>query len=242
MTVEITHYLADGATPYTAKDWPNIFGGQTGTAEKFGFRNTDERNWGALAIALAAIPDNDGIDIARIGRDTATLSPPFNIAASLAGSDGVWGATGIVFYVITAFNGTGETIASLEKRVNVTDISKHVALTWDEITGATGYKVFRSTSSGVYGATSRRATVSGGGNNFYDDTGGSLSSGTPPSANTTGGAGPAYGTPPALDTASLAVSAVKIGEMVFYWVNRVTTVGMANAGNPRQWDVVVEEA
>ena len=62
----------------------------------------------------------------------------------------------------------------------------------------------------------------------------------PATTNTTGGAGPTYGTPPAgLNTAvapfliGQSPGTLEIGEMAFYWVNRVVPSNSTPAGNPR---------
>jgi hypothetical protein len=172
----------------------------------------------------------------RIGTDTATISRPYGLTAALsgAGAGGVWTETGLKYYVLTAYNATGETIRSAEVSINVDVTTKKVTITWTPVTGATGYKVFRSTAAGSYGATSLRATVAGQQSNQYVDDGGSLSAGSPPSANTTGGAAPGYGTPPTLGTSPISIGTLAIGQEWFYWVNRVVPGGTSETGNPRR--------
>ncbi len=236
MPASLTHLAKDGATEISGKQWPDAFAGQTQTAEKFAIRNTSDRVLSPLELAIVGITGNDGSTMIRIGADMATISRPYGVAAALsgAGAGGVWGTTGIRYYVLTAYNATGETIRSAEVNVNVDDATKKVTISWTPVAGATGYKLFRSTAAGSYGATSLRANIAGGSSNQYVDDGGNLSAGTPPSTNTTGGAAPNYGTPPTLGTSPLTIPSLAIGQEWFYWVNRVVPGGTSDAGNPRQ--------
>src|SRR4030095_8917438 len=106
-------------------------------------------------------------------------------------------------------------------------------LAWTQVPGATGYRVWRSTTSGTYGPTALRSTIVGGAVVSFIDDGAALSSGTDPTANTSGGAGPAYGTPPALGLPPLSLGTIPIGKQVFFWVNRVIPGATAEAGNDR---------
>jgi hypothetical protein len=177
--------------------------------------------------------------MARIGLDVTTVLPPYGLALALsaAGAGGVWGATGLEYYVVTAYNGTGETTPCVEVGVNVDVVTKKVTVTWTPVAGATGYKVYRTTTPGTYGASSLRDTVPGESSDEYVDDGDALSAGTPPSANTTAGAAPNYGTPPTLDVTPLAIGDLQIGQCVAYWVNWVISGGTAESGNPRQFTI-----
>jgi len=237
--MQIKHFDNDGATVISSQDWANMFAGTTATARKFAFRNVDIIDWAGVQLQAIAVGDSDGIDIARWALDTATLSPPFNVA-SVAASGGSF-AAGTFYYVVTAFNATGETIASFEVS-SVAASGDKVTVSWDEISGASGYRLYRSTTAGTYGASSKVGSdITPGSTTSVEDSGSATGTGTPATTNTTGGVGPNYGTAPALGVIAVAVGTVEIGRMVFYWVNRVASAGMVNEGNPRLWDIEIAE-
>ena len=230
------HYSADGATQITGISLAKAYAGATQTAKKFYLQNVGDRASDPEELRIGEVSGNDGSPMIRIGLDVDSVMPPFGLAAVLGATaqGGVWGATGLVYWVVVAVNATGETVASLEVSVNVDDTTKKVTLDWEQSPGATGYKVFRTTDPGVYGASSRRATLSGIGSTTYVDDGDALASGTPLTENTTGGAAPTYGTPPTLGTAALVLGEIAIGQWVCYWLNRVVPAATPELGNPRQ--------
>lgn len=76
-------------------------------------------------------------------------------------------ANGTYYYVVSALDETGETLKGTESAaVTVTGANNAVDLTWTAVTGATSYKIFRTTSSGSYGATSKLGTSA---TNSYKD-------------------------------------------------------------------------
>lgn len=241
MAATVKFLEADGVTvPPSTVDLGHAVAGITQTARKFGMENTADRVLGASPfigseLARAAYGTNDGVDQLRIGLDTATLSAPYGVTHILgaAGDGGVWSGTGNIFHRITAQNATGETIGSVEVMTTVDVTTKRITLGWTQVTGATGYRVWRSTTSGVYGATALRTTIVGGATITFIDNGAALSAGTIPTANTSGGAGPAYGTPPTLDLPPLSLGSVPIGKQIFFWVNRVIPGATAEVGNDR---------
>ena len=223
MGLILQHLSADDFTQITGDAWPLAKAGDTQTAGKFFVQNVGDRSSLTLGLAIAAVGSNDGSTMARIGLDTASVMPPYGLSYTLTatGAGGAWGTPQTVYYMLTATNALGETVASLELAATIDDATKKVVPTWLEPTGATGYKLYRSATSGTYGASSLRATISGGGTLTYTDDGSACSSGSPPTANTTGGAGPAYGTPPTLDTAALNLGVLAVGQSACYWVNWV---------------------
>lgn len=250
MAAIVQHFLADGATAITGVQLVNILAGVTGTALKFGVKNVGDRALGNafdsatnITAAIGAVPGNDGSTRLRAALDTSgTLSPPWNFAGVLGptADGGVWGATGQYGWVIVSVNGTGATVGSTEITVQVDDVTKRVTLTWDAVTGATSYRIYRTATPGTYGATTLRTTIGSGLTVTFTDDGTAAGAGTPALTNTTGGAGPTYGTPPAgLNTAvapfliGQAPGTLEMGEMDFYWVNRVVPSNSTPAGNPR---------
>lgn len=235
MTTALKHLSSDGASLISGYDWGTVQAGAAVIAKKFGLENTSDRALGgsALLMALAAIAGNDGSDFFQCALDTATISRPFNLAASVGGSGGSWGATGLVYYVLTATNATGETVASAEIAANVDVVTKKVTLTWDEVTGAAGYKLYRSTSSGTYTTPALRTTIGSGATLTYIDDGSACGAGSPPSANTTGGAATAYGTPPTAGPGPLSFGVLAIGQQAFYWMYCTVGAGASEVGNDR---------
>jgi hypothetical protein len=250
MAAIVQHFLADGATAITGVQLSNILAGTTGTPLKFGVKNVGDRPLGNafnsatnVTLSIVATPGNDGSTRFRAAADASgTLSPPFGFTATLgaAADGGVWGATGEYEYVAVAKNGTGATIGSSGVTVQVDDTTKRVTLAAPGVTGATTYDLYRTATPGTYGASTFLANVGAGAINFVDD-GSATGAGTPPLTNTTGGAGPTYGTPPAgLNTAvspfliGQSPGTLEVGEMDFYWINRVVPSNSTPAGNPRQ--------
>lgn len=89
------------------------------------------------------------------------------------------------YYVITAINpangGAGETLPSVELVIPAT-LNQKITLTWSVVVGATGYKIYRGTSSG---GELLLATIASGSTNSYVDTGSVTPAGGLPAADTT---------------------------------------------------------
>jgi hypothetical protein len=236
MGLILKHVDKSGAVQITSKAWPDAFAGVAQAAEKFFVQNTGDRDSLNLALSLVQAGDSDGSSMMRLGLDTATVLPPYGLAAALsaAGVGGVFGATGVYGYVVTAFNGTGETQGSVEVSVNVDVTTKKVTLTWQQSPNASGYYVYRTPTPGTYGATTRRATINSGSSTTFVDDGAACAAGTPPQENTTAGAAPTYGSAPTLGAGPLSIGILKIGQWACYWANRVISAGTPEAGNPRQ--------
>lgn len=244
MPASLKHFDLSGGVQITEKDWPDAIAGAIQTAEKFFAENNGDRVLNNLLLKILAVGINDGSTQMRIGTDVVTLSTPFGFAAALtgAGAGGVWSGTGIRGYRITGINATGETIGSLEVTANVDDTTKKVNLSWTLLTGATGYRIYRTDTPGVYGASSLRVIIGSGSTIVFTDDGGATTAGTLPTTNTTGGAGPTFGTPPALGTVTLVAGNLAIGQQYIYWVNRVVPAGASEIGNPRAAQLKFEES
>jgi hypothetical protein len=109
------------------------------------------------------------------------LSAP--VLASAAASAGGTLAAGTYRYVVTAINGRGETVASNE--VSGTTATTNLTLnpTWAAVTGATGYRVYRSAIGGAAGSEHLLATV-GAVLTYADNGSATPGSQVPPTANT----------------------------------------------------------
>ncbi len=89
------------------------------------------------------------------------------------------------YYKIAAYNANGTTAGSAEVSAAVA-ANGSVLLTWQPIPGATGYKVYRATSSnGQNGATSLVTTIASATTASYTDTGAATTTGACPSSDTT---------------------------------------------------------
>jgi hypothetical protein len=101
--------------------------------------------------------------------------------ASTTGGNLTGGQT--YYYEITATNSTGETTVSVEKSYAVPSgtNTNQITVNWTAVTGATGYKIYRGTSSG---AEQLLATV--GAVTSYADTSNTTPSGNAPATNSSG--------------------------------------------------------
>jgi len=106
------------------------------------------------------------------------LPPTFNAPTQQAGGSF---AANTYYWVVTAVNGNGETIASTQATLAVS-LNNEVLLSWNTIAGATSYNLYRSTSSGSYVSPALVATGIRATN--YTDTGAALSAGAPPNSST----------------------------------------------------------
>ena len=107
------------------------------------------------------------------------LTAPTTPAAAKA--DGGSLADDEYFYVITALDSQGrETAQSTEVSDTTETTNNTVDLSWDAEEGAASYKIYRSTTTATYGASSFLAEVQVP--SYSDDGGTALSSGSPPSA------------------------------------------------------------
>lgn len=190
----------DGASQLPATfDLGHAVAGREQTPRKQAVENIDVRILGASPfngsvlrrLAIAAGLD-DGTEQFQIALDTATLSAPYGPVTAALGptaDGGVWGSTGNKFYRVTARNADGETIGSVEVVVFVDDVTKRVTVAWAQVAGASGYGVWRSEASGVYGPNALRADIVGGAVTSFIDNGTAPGAGTIPTVNTTGGWG-----------------------------------------------------
>lgn len=86
------------------------------------------------------------------------LSPPVQSALATAASGGTITA-GTYRYVVTAINANGETTASNEQTITTTGSTSTVTVTWTAVTGATGYKLYKTAAGGGTGTELLYKTV-----------------------------------------------------------------------------------
>lgn len=104
----------------------------------------------------------------------SSLTTPGTVTATPSASGGTV-AAGTYYYKVTALGGGGETVASPEATATTTGSTSSVALSWTAVTGATGYRIYKGSSTGAENTYFTSAT------NSFTDVGGSGTSGTVPS-------------------------------------------------------------
>jgi hypothetical protein len=106
------------------------------------------------------------------------LTPPSGLSVSTT-TGGNWSATGTYYYVVTALDPNNLSSAkSTEVSCTISATSEACVISWNSVSGATKYRVWRGTSSGGENQYFETTTTS------YTDTGTTGTSGTPPSAPT----------------------------------------------------------
>ena len=149
------------------------------------------------------------IDTTYGGTQPPTLSTP--TTATTGGTL----AAATYYYKVTAIVAGGETAASAEKSVATTGTTSKNTLSWTAVTGASGYKVYRSTTAGNEKFLTALSAVT-----TYADTGGTTTSTNAPTSSTV----------PSIDTGYVTV-----------WNPTNTTCWlrwMAQAGNQNvQWTI-----
>lgn len=86
------------------------------------------------------------------------LPAPVQSATSTAASGGTI-AAGTYRYVVTAINANGETTASNEQTQVTTGSTSTVTVSWGAVTGATGYKLYKTAAGGATGTELLYKTV-----------------------------------------------------------------------------------
>jgi hypothetical protein len=231
----------DGFTELSSVNFGAVESGQDSDDKKFFIQNDKDR----VVSLQAAISQNDSSDLynyLKWALDTVTLSCPYNVAlVSLTG--GILAANTTYHYRITAYNAIGETVGSIEKSITTTSVKKTVSLSWDVISGATGYIVYRTTSQGDYTDAYLYDTGSGAVATWVDD-------GTEvpasslvvdiPEENTTAGDSPAYGSAPSMSAGTLSFS-LEPGEQKAIWAEADLPLGLLESDNPRIATLAISE-
>jgi len=115
---------------------------------KLSKRDTGDLNWGAGA--------NANLDLLDKHAQMKLLRPPRSFLASLGSGAAGANLSGntTYFYKITAYNAAGETTENqiptiLEAQVTEPAVPVPILLQWDTVKGASGYKIYKSTSTGT---------------------------------------------------------------------------------------------
>lgn len=145
----------------------------------------NKQRYGLLMVYfVGAYPrwcEDDRVSTYTATTDTTGLATPVAVTPTTATTGGTLAAA-TYYYKVTALNATGETPGSNQVSKVTTGSTSTTTTTWGAITGATGYKIYRSTSSGAehYLATVGAVTT-------YTDTGASTTGVVCPTVDTTRG-------------------------------------------------------
>ena len=111
--------------------------------------------------------------------------PTLNVPTTSSSGSLTSGTT--YYYVLTATNTQGETMASSSVNATPSAGNLTVNLTWTQVTGATGYKLYRNTSNSFTSGSLLLATMINGTTTSYIDSGSATAAGLPPTAPTGAG-------------------------------------------------------
>lgn len=178
-----------------------ILDGAAGFGETQSSTSTPHYGWGFGEIAttrkdltisrtFTALEDN--AQTMSLRYDTSgvtfagTLAAPVLAAPTTATTGGSLAAS-TYYYKVTALNAAGETVGSNQVSQITTGATSTVGLSWAAIAGATGYKVYRSTTTNGQ-STSPALVATLGAVTAYTDTGTAVSAGAVPATNTATGA------------------------------------------------------
>lgn len=125
------------------------------------YRSTDSGNYGKTSL-VGIVDSGAATTFTDNGR-----APVLN---ALTSNTGGTMAAGTYFYIVRAFDASGERAASNEQPITLA-AGRRVDLSWSAVTGATGYRIYRSTLSGGHGASSLVMTINSGATTTYQDNG-----------------------------------------------------------------------
>ena len=111
------------------------------------------------------------------------LTAPGGFSVTAVATGGTF-AAGAYFWQVTATNAAGETIGSTERTATLV-LNGSANLAWNRVPGATGYKVYRATTTGTENVSPALvATIGSGTTLTYTDTGTATSAGAVPATST----------------------------------------------------------
>jgi peptidoglycan/xylan/chitin deacetylase (PgdA/CDA1 family) len=165
--------LEAGAGPTGASCWLRA---QTGTNSATWAHSADSHG-GANAETVTIGTYVDGDQKLVSVQDPVVAKP--TLGAPATATTGGTLAAGTWFYRLTATSATGETLPSAEVSATTTTATSKVTLTWSAPAGATGYRIYRSSTSGAQTLLAAVGAVTA-----YADTGAATpGAATPPTSN-----------------------------------------------------------
>lgn len=111
----------------------------------------------------------------------STLTAPVQNAVTATAGGSLSDST-TYYYVLTSLNTNGETAKGNQESITISGSNQTAVLSWTAVPYATGYKIYRSTTSNTYGTSSLLTTISSGSTTTFNDTGSATGTGQPPSS------------------------------------------------------------
>ena len=157
----------------TVDSYGSVTAGTTVNQGILNIQNSD-----ALGFAGATTTVRDG---AQLQLEQSTVNQPTQLNPTAAtGGTLVVGTT--YFYVVTALTPAGESLVSNERSIVPSAGNQKADLSWNAVAAATGYRIYRSTTSGIYN-NSLLTTIGSGATTSFTDTGAAVGAGTPTGLN-----------------------------------------------------------
>lgn len=220
-----------GANLSVLLTWVGSLAGATGYKIYRGTATNAENVLVATVNSASATTFTDTGETATVasppGSNTAYVTTPVQSATSLA-AGGTLSEASTYYYVVTATTALGETVKSNEQSATPAGGNDKAVLTWVAVTGATGYKIYRSTTAATYGATSLLTTIGSGATVTYTDTGTALTTGTPPGSSTA-----AIPVPTSSATSTATTGGAVAAATWYYQVTAITAAGETSGATER---------
>jgi len=224
---------SDGETELGSKVFSDLVAGNTDAVKLF-LQNNLSRELINLIGSISQYSESDMYTFMSWALDIETLSCPFNVSGSLV-SSGTLETTMQYYYRVTAYNSIGETTGSIEISVTTDTVNKSILIEWDEVPGAVGYRIYRSTDQDYTEA--RIMDYIGTPSGWLDEGIFTPSGFDLPIINTTAATGGVnYGTAPtgsSFTSDNLAFDNVQIGEQKIFWLKVSPGVSLLESDNPR---------
>jgi peptidoglycan/xylan/chitin deacetylase (PgdA/CDA1 family) len=171
--------LENGLSSYGASCWlRTYYAGPSGGGNSATWQHSSDAHSAANAESVMISPFADGDQKLISVQDPVVPRPALTSAVGSTSGGALPEAT--YFYRLTATSASGETTPSGEVSVATWGSSGSVTLSWSTATGATGYRIYRSTAAGA-----ERLLASVGNVTTYSDTGSATpGSMAPPTSNT----------------------------------------------------------
>jgi peptidoglycan/xylan/chitin deacetylase (PgdA/CDA1 family) len=170
--------LETGLTAAGPGCWLRAATGGAGGGNVATWSHTTDAHGGANAESVTISTFGDGDQKLISVQDLVVAKPTLN--APTAATAGGTLAAGTYYYKLTALSATGETLPSAEVSATTTTSTSKVTLTWSAPTGATGYRIYRSSASGAETLLASVGTVT----TFADTGAAPPGAPTPPTSNT----------------------------------------------------------
>jgi hypothetical protein len=137
----------------------------------------------ANGALLSGVNANGGLYTYGASSTFGSMAVP-TISGTIPSSGGSLAPTTTYYYQITATNAQGETLGSSTVTGTTASTLKQITVSWSQIAGATGYKIYRNTSNSFISGSLLLTTITNGTTVSYLDTGTATTAGLPPTTTT----------------------------------------------------------